>query len=89
MHFTFKDKIFACFLFSGVDKLIKAGRQDCLTAGVNDTANKFIGSVVDTAEQLVGGVVDTGEIFLCFLVISDWYQRHWGKCYRWCQRHRR
>jgi hypothetical protein len=39
-----KDEIFAYFSFSGVGKLI---RQDCLIAGVVDTAGKFIGGVVD------------------------------------------
>ncbi len=59
MHFTSKDRIFTCFLFSGVGKLINLGLSYC-------RANKFLGSVVDTAEQLVGGVVDTCEKFYVF-----------------------
>ncbi len=60
MYITPKDEIFAYFSFLGVASYY---RQDCLIAGVVDTAVKFIGGVVDTGNQFFGGVVDTGDKF--------------------------
>jgi hypothetical protein len=88
VHFTSEDRIFACFLVSGVGKLIKAGLSYCRCQR-HHTTNKFIGSVVDTAEQLVSGVVDTGEKFYVFWLFLTGINDTGEKCYRRCQRHRR
>ncbi len=48
MHFTPKDWIFAYFSFLGEGKLKLAGLS---FAGVVDTAEKFVGSVVDTRDK--------------------------------------
>jgi hypothetical protein len=73
---TLIDYIFAYFSFSDVGKLIFSST---FLLPVSTSGEKFISSVIDSGEQFFISVSLTKRKMLGFLVISDRYQRHWGK----------